>query len=131
MSRLFIYYNARKRDNHKEKASRRITDIGSSITSTIEILQKKGVCLEDMWGYDKKEVNTKPPKNCYEQAKRYTIVEALKVKVDLTEMKSCLAQGFPIIFNLHLFKSIAKARRNGGLVIVPDSKDTRATSHAR
>ena len=131
VSRLFIYYNTRKKDNRKEGVSRMISDTGSSITSAIETLQKKGVCLEDIWPYDEKEVNTKPSKKCYEQAKSYVITEALTVKPNLNEMKSCLAQGFPIVFTLRLFKSFAKAKKNGGKVPLPNSKDTRAAKHSR
>ena len=101
MSRLFIYYNARVRGGH----SGTVADTGCSMTDAIESLEELGTCLESIWPYDISRVNTRPSEEAYEQAKDYTISEALRVDIDLNEMKSCLAQGFPFAFGLLLFSS--------------------------
>ncbi len=114
VSRLFIYYNARiKRNNSKS-----IVDSGCSMTDAIEALEEFGTCLESIWPYDISNVNIRPNDEAYEQAESHKINKALKVNVDLNEMKSCLAQGFPIAFGLKLYSSFDKAAKNG-VVSVP------------
>jgi hypothetical protein len=114
VSRLFIYYNARVKGNNSEP----IIDSGCSMTNAIEALEEFGTCLESIWPYDISNVNVRPSDKAYEQAKYHKIDKALKVNVDLNEMKSCLAQGFPIAFGLKLYSSFDKAAKNG-IVSIP------------
>lgn len=44
-----------------------------------------------------------PDEQAYEHAKNNKITEALRVNIDLNEMKLCLAQGFPFAFGLKLY----------------------------
>jgi hypothetical protein len=114
VSRLFIYYNARVKGNN----SGSIVDSGCSMTDAIEALEEFGVCLESIWPYDISRVNTRPNNQAYEQAASHKINEALQVNVDLDEMKSCLAQGFPFAFGLKIYSSFDKAAQTG-IVSVP------------
>ena len=126
MSRLFIYYNARtKRTN-----ATTITDTGCSMTNAIEALEEFGTCLESLWAYDISKVNTRPSDEAYEQGTYHQIKEALKVDIDLNEMKTCLAQGFPFAFGLRLYKSFDKARKTG-VVPMPDETEQSRTEHGR
>ena len=100
------------------------------MTNAIEALEEFGTCLESLWPYDTSKVNQKPSKKAYEEAKQHTIKEALEVAIDLYEMKSCLAQGFPFAFGLRLFKSFDKAMRTG-VVPMPHSVEKMRTSHGR
>ncbi|CAF5137451.1 unnamed protein product, partial [Rotaria socialis] len=68
------------------------------MTNTVEALEESGVCLESIWPYNISQLNTKPSAEIYSDAKGHKIIDALQVDVDLTEMKSCLAQGFPFVF---------------------------------
>jgi hypothetical protein len=112
VSRLFIYYNARVKSNNSEL----IDDFGCSMTDAIEALEEFGTCLESIWPYDISNVNIRPNDEAYEQAKNHKINKALHLNIDLNEMKSCLAQGFPFAFGLRLYSSFDKALKNG---IVP------------
>ncbi|CAF0778658.1 unnamed protein product [Adineta ricciae] len=118
ISRLFIYYNSREKDQPSEP----ITDSGCSMTSAIEALEELGTCLESLWPYDISKVNTRPNEEVYTSAKSHTISQALQVDINLHEMKSCLAQGFPFVFGLHLFTSFDKAAKTG-VVPMPTSND--------
>ncbi|CAF4106525.1 unnamed protein product [Adineta steineri] len=118
VSRLFIYYNSRVKANY----SSTISDTGCSMTDTIEALEEFGTCLESLWPYDSSRVNTKPNDNVYQQASSHKISQALQVNIDLNEMKSCLAQGFPFAFGLSLYTSFDKAAKTG-VVPMPDSSD--------
>ncbi|CAF3895127.1 unnamed protein product [Rotaria sordida] len=125
VSRLFIYYNARIKDLDENE---RVTDEGSSIPATIESMEGLGVCLESLWPYSIKKVNVKPKKQCYEAAEEYTITEALEVDIDINEMKSCLAQGFPIIIGLNLYSSFDKAMEKG-IVPMPIKEEISRSKH--
>jgi C1A family cysteine protease len=125
VSRLFIYYNGRAKADPSS-----ITDSGCAMTDGIEALEELGVCLESIWPYDISQVNTKPSDEAYQDAKGHTITEALQVNIDLNEMKSCLAQGFPFAFGLKLFASFDKAGTTG-TVPMPSSTDGSRKSDGR
>ena len=114
VSRLFIYYNARVRAHGPNV----IVDCGCSMTDAIEALEQFGTCLESIWPYNLSRVNTHPSSYAYEQAKNHRINKAMKLNVNLNEMKSCLAQGFPFAFSLKIYPSFEKAMKNG-IVPVP------------
>ncbi|CAF0990701.1 unnamed protein product, partial [Didymodactylos carnosus] len=126
VSRLFIYYNSRAQDD----LSAAVSDTGCSMTHAIEALDEHGACRESQWQYDITKVNQRPPPPAYTEAKNFTIDEALQVKIDLFEMKSCIAQGFPFAFGIKLFQSFDKARANGA-VPMPSSSDTSRSSHGK
>ncbi|CAF1147020.1 unnamed protein product [Rotaria sordida] len=124
MSRLFIYYNGRT------KKSTAVTDKGCSMTDAIEALEEFGTCFESVWPYDITSVNVRPNDQAYEQAKDHQITEALKININLDEMKSCLAQGFPFAFGLRLYKSFDKASKTG-VVPIPNEDEQSRTEHGR
>ncbi len=124
VSRLFIYYNARKKEKEKDNLPIHITDEGAGVTSTIEVLKEFGTCLEEKWPHLRAIVNEKPTRDTYQEGKQFTITEALEIPVDLHYMKSCLSQGFPFVFGLQLFEPFNKAESNGGKVPMP--KDSMA-----
>jgi hypothetical protein len=126
VSRLFIYYVARA----KKKNVTTITDSGCSMTNAIEALEELGTCHESIWTYDIANVNTRPHEKAYTEASNYQITGAFKVNIDLIEMKTCLAQGFPFAFGLRLYKSFDKAAKTG-VVPMPDQSEQGRTEHGR
>ncbi|CAF0884041.1 unnamed protein product [Rotaria sordida] len=124
VSRLFIYYNARAFNNQ----SGYLTDSGCSMTEAIETLEQYGVCLESIWPYETSMVNARPNQQAYRAANEFKITEALKVEIDLHQMKSCLAQGFPFAFGLKLFTSFDKAAKSG-VVPMPSEDEQGRESH--
>jgi C1A family cysteine protease len=126
VSRLFIYYNSRAKENQ----SRVLTDSGCTMTSAIEALEEFGTCLESIWPYEISQVNSRPSDRAFQEAKNHKITEALQIEIDLYEMKSCLAQGFPFAFGLRLFKSFDKASTMG-VVPMPTASDRIRSSHGR
>ena len=127
VSRLFIYYNSRIKDNDGDSD---ISDEGTSIATTIEVVEEKGACPEWLWPYNIKKVNTKPNQQCYAAALPYSITEAFELDIDINEMKSCLAQGFPFLVSLNLYKSFDKAKEHG-IVPMPKSNEIGRSSHGR
>jgi C1A family cysteine protease len=115
ISRLFIYYNARKYDGL-------IGDVGSSITTSIRVLEEMGTCTEITWPYDPTLWDEEPHTDAYDEASQFLVDEALEIPVDLFAMKHCLAEGYPFAFGLKLFKSFDRAGHKGG-VPMPDPND--------
>jgi len=126
VSRLFIYYNARVKGNNSET----VVDSGCSMTDAIEALEKFGTCLESIWPYDISRVNIRPDEQAYDQAESHKINEAFQINIDLNEMKSCLARGFPFAFGLRLCPSFDKADKNG-VVPIPSVWDGNRQSNKR
>ncbi|CAF1039390.1 unnamed protein product [Adineta ricciae] len=131
VSRLFIYYNSRYIDGLD---SGDMEDNGTHITSAIEALKKWGCCTEDTYLYNEKNKNKEPPQNCYDEGQNYRIKKFVQIKVDLNEMKACLADSYPFVFGLQLFESFAQARDQYGRVpmptLFPRNKDKVIGHHA-
>jgi hypothetical protein len=100
------------------------------MTSAIEALEEFGTCLESHWPYDISRVNTRPNESAYQEAKHHTITEALRININLYEMKACLAQGFPFAFGLQLYTSFDQAAKTG-VVPMPNAWDNGRQAHGR
>lgn len=107
-----------------------IHDSGCTITSAIEALEEFGTCLESVWPYKVKRVNQCPSDDAYAAAENNRITDALNINIDLYEMKSALAQGFPFVFGLELYQSFDRAEKKG-IVPMPKPSDKNRDSHGR
>ena len=131
VSRLFIYYNTRVKDIEYNVTTYPLTDEGSTVQSGIEILKEIGVCNELIWQYEKPKVNTKPSPDSYTAANQFKITEAFHVDVNLNEMKSCLAQGFPFVFILRLFATFPGKGKSNGVIAAPKPDDSNRENHGK
>jgi papain like protease len=123
VSRLFIYYNARAIEGDD------IEDTGSIIADAIEGLKQHGACSEETWPFDTKAINAAPSEEAYAEAKHFVIEDTEAVPTDLEAWKSCLAEGYPIIFGIMLYKSF-DAQRQKGLVPMPTDNEAARGTHA-
>lgn len=98
------------------------------MTTGIETLEEFGVCPESHWPYDIHQLNQSPDQRAFDEAQQLKITEALQLDLDLTQMKSCLAQGFPFAFGLSLFTSFDLAAKSG-VVPLPDQHETSREAH--
>ncbi len=114
VSRLFVYYNARRYDGIRG-------DQGSTMTSNLRVLQDLGACTEDTWPYDERSVNRKPSSEAYDEAAYFKLTAARQIPVRLDAMKACLAEGYPFAFGMILFRSFDRAGKNG-VVPMPDKR---------
>mmetsp|Transcript_53848 Transcript_53848/g.128331 ORF Transcript_53848/g.128331 Transcript_53848/m.128331 type:complete len:396 (+) Transcript_53848:73-1260(+) len=129
ISRLFIYYVGRKKDQQRKgQANLAPKDEGMSISGAISVLQLKGACLEENWPFDLGCVNQKPSEACFDQAMDFKISEAVRVPVDLDTMKAVLAEGYPIVFGLKLTKAFFRPPASG-LVKTPNPDDPKSAEH--
>ncbi|CAE7431312.1 unnamed protein product [Symbiodinium natans] len=130
ISRLFIYYVGRKRDQQIFGEDPKIVpqDEGMTLGGAITALEMKGACLEKNWPYNLDRVNHKPDPSCFDQALRYKIASSQKVAVDLDAMRAALSAGNPIVFGLkltsHFFRPLP-----GGFIPTPDPSDPQSSEH--
>jgi C1A family cysteine protease len=122
VSRLFIYYNARKLREDETQ------DCGSSITAAIAALEELGACSEATWPYDPDLVLEEPSAEAYEEAIDFCVESAQEIEVNLFAMKHCLAEGYPFVFGLTLFESFDEMDEDG-YVPMPSEEETSRSSH--
>jgi hypothetical protein len=97
VSRLFIYWNERDFEGQTNE------DHGAALSDGVKALKEDGACTEATWRYDKHLVFKKPHDEAYEEGADHTIDEAHRVKIDLHDMRHCLAEGYPFVFGLQIY----------------------------
>ncbi|RKR13718.1 C1 family peptidase [Arthrobacter oryzae] len=98
-SRLFIYYNERELEGTVD------TDSGAYIRDGVKSVTKQGACFETAWPYDITKFAIKPSDDCYQKALDHQSLEYSRVARDLTQMKGCLAEGYPFVFGFTVYES--------------------------
>jgi C1A family cysteine protease len=124
-SRLFIYYNERVMEETVKY------DAGAQIRDGIKSISKQGVCDEKAWPYIITKFARKPTKACYTAALKHTAMKYQAVKQTETDMKTCLAAGYPIVLGFTVYESFETAEvAKTGVVPMPGKKDQVLGGHA-
>jgi C1A family cysteine protease len=124
-SRLFIYYNERVIEHTVE------SDSGAQIRDGIKSVANLGVCPETEWPYDIAKFAVKPPATCYRHAKKYRAIGYQRVVQSLTQMKGCLASGYPFVFGFTVYESFESDRvARTGVVPMPAAAEKVLGGHA-
>ncbi len=117
-SRLFVYYNERVIEGTVKE------DSGAMIRDGIKSIAQLGVCPETSLPYNVAKFARKPSKACYKTALAHQAVSYQRVSQILTEMKSCLAAGFPFVFGFTVYESFeSQAVANTGVVPMPKTNE--------
>lgn len=98
-SRLFIYYNERTLEGTVD------SDSGAMLRDGIKTLSQYGVCPESNWPYVIKRFASKPSSSCYKTAAAHSGVTYKRLDRNLSDMKTCLASGFPFVFGFTVYES--------------------------
>lgn len=105
-SRLFIYYN--ERDIEHTIGS----DSGAQIRDGMKSIAKLGVCREDpTWPYDadpfppNNKLTVKPSPAAYTEALQFQAIQYQRVPQVMTQLKGCLAAGYPFVFGFTVYES--------------------------
>jgi C1A family cysteine protease len=132
-SRLFIYYNERSLEGTVS------TDAGAMIRDGIKTTNSQGFCPETLWTYEgdptpdnggtNLKVATKPPANCYTEALKHKIVSYQRLIQNLSQLKGCLATGFPFVFGFTVYRSFPMQTTTGA-VPMPSVSDDVLGGHA-
>jgi len=125
-SRLFLYYNERVMINTVN------SDSGAYIRDGIKSLNSKGICPEKEWKYVEEKFTVKPPKKCYDDALKSTVKSYERLNnTNLTQLQSCLSEGFPFVFGFTVYESfMSEAVAKTGMMPMPKPKEKVAGGHA-
>jgi C1A family cysteine protease len=129
ISRLFIYFVGRKSDQVRQGNSALVKDEGMTLSGAANALEAQGACLENTWPFELRQVNDRPPPEAFDEASNYKITEVKMIPTDLTAMKQCLAEGYPIVFGCKLTQPFFDCP--GGIVATPDPNDPQSAEHGR
>jgi len=132
-SRLFIYYN--ERDIEGTVAQ----DSGAQIRDGMKAVSKLGVCPETSspksqpydLPYDIGKFTQPPPPPCYEFGLGHQIVSYRRIPQVLTQMRACLASGFPFVLGFTVYSSFESEQvAKTGVVDLPASGEEVLGGHA-
>jgi C1A family cysteine protease len=124
-SRLFIYYNERWMRGTVD------SDQGAGIREGIKTVGRQGVCPERLWPYKIRKFRMKPPPKCYREARKHPALVYRRLTRKLTDMKICLASGFPFIVGLTVYDSFeSKKVKRTGRAPIPRRREKSRGGHA-
>ena len=124
-SRLFIYYNERAIENTID------SDSGAQIRDGIKSVAKLGDCPETEWPYVISKFKTKPTPGCYTDALKYKVILYQRLTPILSQLKGCLASGYPFVFGFTVYESFESAQvARTGHVLLPQSGERAIGGHA-
>ena len=124
-SRLFIYYNERAMEHTVA------SDSGAQIRDGIKSVGKLGDCPENEWPYVISKFKTKPSAKCYSDALKYKAVSYQRLTPILSQLKGCLASGFPFVFGFTVYESFESAQvAKTGHALLPKSNEQVIGGHA-
>jgi C1A family cysteine protease len=98
-SRLYIYFNERSLEGTVA------SDSGAQIRDGIKTVSSQGACHEALWPYDITKFADQPPPNCYDDGAKNKAVTYQRLVVNPTQLKGCLASGFPFVFGFTVYES--------------------------
>lgn len=123
-SRLFIYYNERAMIGTVN------WDSGAYIRDGIKSIKKTGVCRESLWPYIISKFRLKPRRSAYLDAVKNRIKSYIRLNnTSLTELKTCLAEGFPFVFGFSVYESFESVDKTG-IVPMPAENESLLGGHA-
>lgn len=124
-SRLFIYYNERAMEGSIG------TDSGAQIRDGIKSVVKQGACLETTWPYTITKFTQKPPPKAFQEGAKYQVTSYSRLTQTLSQLKGCLASGFPFVFGFTVYDSFESQEvANTGVVPMPSPKEKSLGGHA-
>lgn len=124
-SRLFVYYNERKIEGTINE------DAGASLSDGVYTLQKYGVCQENEWEYDISKFAVCPPPKCYASALNHQALQVKNIENDIYSMKNALAQGYPFVVGILIYKSFESIEvAKTGMVPMPSHNEELLGGHA-
>jgi C1A family cysteine protease len=124
-SRLFIYYNERAIQGTIN------SDSGATIRDGMKTLADLGACPEKIWPYSVSRLTKKPPVRAFREALKHQAIAYRRVTQSLSQMKGCLASGYPFVFGFVVYDSFeSQAVSKTGKVPLPGSGESQVGGHA-
>jgi C1A family cysteine protease len=124
-SRLFIYYNERVIEGTVD------SDSGAQLRDGVKAVSKLGACPEPEWPYDIVKFTDRPPANVFKDARKDVARNYLRIPQVLSQMKGCLAAGYPFVFGFTVYESFESAAvAKSGMVPMPKGSEKVLGGHA-
>jgi C1A family cysteine protease len=124
-SRLFIYYNERAMEGTVN------SDSGAMIRDGVQSVATQGGCPETEWPYIISQFTVKPPQQCYQDALAHKVTLYQRVTPTLSQLKGCLASGYPFVFGFTVYESFeSDAVAQTGIVPMPQYGEQVLGGHA-
>jgi C1A family cysteine protease len=124
-SRLFIYYNERAMEHSIA------SDSGAQIRDGVKSVAKQGVCPESDWPYDVSKFAIKPAPVLYENAVEHRALSYQRVTRSLSQMRGCLAAGFPFILGFTVYTAFeSREVEKTGALNLPSPREKMLGGHA-
>jgi C1A family cysteine protease len=124
-SRLFIYYNERVMEGTVN------SDSGARIRDGVKSVAKQGLQGGSDVAYKSNKFDDKPPEEAYKQAKRHQAIRYLRLTQALSQLKGCLAEGFPFVFGFVVYESFESQEvADTGKVPMPKAHEAVLGGHA-
>ena len=124
-SRLFIYYNERRREG------------SISVNAPVEIrdgyrsVARDGACSEQMWPYRVERYRRRPPERCYQAAVKRRAIRYARIEQTLQHLKACLAEHYPFTAGFAVYRSFeSREVRRTGIVPLPATHEACLGGHA-
>ena len=124
-SPLFIYYNERVIEGTVAQ------DCGAQLRDGFKSIAERGVCSVADWPYDISQYAVKPPDACYTEAMGHQALQYHAVNQTETDLKRCLADGFPVSFGFTVYNTFqSQYTASTGMVAMPGWFDSQMGGHA-
>lgn len=124
-SRLFIYYNERAMEGTVE------SDSGASLRDGMKSVGSQGAPPESDWPYDVAMFAVQPSAGAYQAAQQDRALLYLGVPRNLTQMRACLASGYPFAFGFTVYESFESPEvRATGVLGMPTFGESVVGGHA-
>jgi len=131
-SRLYVYFDERDIEGTVDQ------DGGAQIRDGMRAVSKLGVCPEASsppqpydWPYDIKKFTQRPSPACYEFGLAHQITSYRRIPQVLTQLRACLASGFPFVFGFTVYESFESQEvAKTGNVDLPASNEEVLGGHA-
>jgi hypothetical protein len=130
-SRLFIYYNERYREDAVGLPEYGDHGAPAYMRDCIQVIDASGFCSESEWPYDQSRFDTKPPDVAYASALAHRACDYRRIAQDVTQMKACLAEGYPFVCGIVVCQSFTTdVVHRTGIVPVPSDGERHLGGHA-
>jgi C1A family cysteine protease len=123
LSRLFLYYNARKLDGDVDD------DIGAYVSTAVKAIQTYGLCKETLWPYDVYKFKIEPNWRCYHDAKKRTISNIREILSHDAIIKTLDIQ-CPVVVGVALYDEFYKVSNSATVLPMPRRPNDVIGSHA-
>lgn len=123
LSRLFVYYNARKLEGVINE------DEGAYIRDAIKAVSHYGICEEQLWPYSVENFAVQPTTECYNNGKKRTLKKYYRIS-GLDDILDALNAQYPIVAGIIVYGSFNQISPSNAILPMPSDTERELGAHA-